>query len=220
MAIRFDVEQGSQEWLSLRAGRPTSSGFGKIITPKTGQYSKSAEAYQQELVGELILGHADENRHASWQMEMGKILEAEAVKQYEFIHEVETELAGFWMDDDKQYGASPDRIVGENGLVEIKCKFTIRDQMSYLFSEEIERDHYPQIQGQLFTCDREWCDWWIFHQSLPPAHRRVYRDESYIEKLSAGLERFLEELNEKVEIAMKKGWLEDPRGEIDSMEAG
>lgn len=208
MAIRFDVEQGSLDWLQLRAGRPTSSEFKRIITPSTGQYSKSADDYQNELVGELITGQADENRHSSWAMETGKILEAEAVRQYEFINDVETERAGFWTDDTKRYGASPDRLVGNNGLVEVKCKFLIKDQMAYLFSDEIENDHRPQIQGQLLTCEREFCDWWIFHQSLPPAHRRVYRDEDYITKLKAGLDRFLEELNTKVEIAIKKGWIE------------
>lgn len=207
MAIRVEVEQGSSEWLQLRAGRPTSSNFSRIITPTTGSYSKSADDYQKELVGELILGRADENRVVSWQMEMGKILEAEAVKQYEFVNDVKTSKGGFWLSDCKRYGASPDREVGESGLLEIKCKFSIKDQMEYLFSDEIERDHYPQIQGQLLVCEREWVDWWIFHQELPPANRRVYRDEPYIEKLKSCLDRFLDELSAKVEIAQQRGWI-------------
>lgn len=221
MAIKIEVDQNSPEWFNLRAGRPTTSEFSKIITPSQGKYSASAKGYQRKLVGELILGRCDENQHISWQVELGKILESEAVKQYEFIHDVKTEPGGFWMDDNKRWGSSPDRLIGDDGLQEVKCKFSIEAQMVYVLATEsewkkMEVEHKPQIMGQLWTCEREYAVWWIFHESLPPAYRRIYRDEAYIKKMAECMDRFLDELNDEVERAMTKGWIDDPRKEANN----
>lgn len=210
MPIRMDIEQNTEEWREWRCGRPTASQFFRIITPSQMKYSAQAEAYQNQLIGEMMVGQA-ENTKITYEMELGKILEAEAVKQFEFINSVKTQRAGFWLRDDKRCGASPDRlIVNTNDLLEVKCVFSINDQMKYLFSEndEKEKDHWPQAQGQLWITDKERCRRWMFHEKLPPSEKVIYRDEPFIKKLAEHMERFLDELNTKVEIAIQRGWIE------------
>ena len=112
------VTQGTPEWLALRAGIPTASCFDQILTPK-GKVSTQAERYMHQLLAERIMGHPVEQVVTSW-MDRGTQLEAEAVNYYEGIREVDTTRIGFLTNDAGTIGASPDRFVGEDGLLEIK----------------------------------------------------------------------------------------------------
>src|SRR2546423_1157985 len=107
----FDVQQGSEQWMRLRMGRPTASQCDRIITPG-GAPSKSASAYCNELLCEVMLQRPLEGVTMPW-MERGKILEAEAVRYYELVKDVETVPVGFVTTDDGRIGGSPDRLVGD-----------------------------------------------------------------------------------------------------------
>ena len=121
----------------VRAGLPTASAFDKIITP-SGKPSKQAEAYKFRLLAERILGHPLEDRKFTWAMERGSALERKAVEYYEFQTDYQTIPAGFVTDDNERWGASPDRLVGDSGCLEIKCP-EIDQHMMYLMREACKR---------------------------------------------------------------------------------
>lgn len=186
--IVHDVVQGSAEWMSLRAGRPTASCFDKILTP-TGKASEQAEGYMYDLLAELMLGPLEAPKFP-W-MERGNDLEADAVAWYGFQRDVELRVIGFCTTDDGLIGASPDRLVGEEGLLECKCP-SPGVHLSYFLhpARGVDKKYKPQIQGQLYVTGRKWVDIVSYHPELPGVIVRVERDEEYIAKLDAGLKMF------------------------------
>jgi hypothetical protein len=188
---KHNVQQGSNEWFELRAGIPTASDFHKIVTP-TGKLSKQSDALANLLVAERLVGHRVSDFKGNSYTERGNELEAQAVSAYEFLSGNQTEEAGFWVSDG--CGASPDRLVGEDGLLEIKCP-AAHNHVALMLSGKIDQEHYPQIQGQLMVTGRQWVDIVSYHPELEPIVCRVIRDEEYI----ATLRQAIIELNETIE---------------------
>lgn len=172
--IHHDVVQGTEAWLQLRAGIPTASQFHKILTPKTRKLSAQAEDYLYKLLAERVLGRYLEDTRGFYWAERGKQLEDEGRAYYEALHNVETKVIGFITNDDRTIGASPDRLVGEEGLLEIKCPAP-QTHMSYLLGDPVTADYWLQIQGQLWVSERDWCDVVSYHPELPSAVIRVER---------------------------------------------
>ncbi len=193
--LQHECEQGSFEWLQARSGIPTASEFDKIITP-TGKESTQAEAYAERLLAEYILGHPVETFGGNAWTDRGKELEPDAVKFYELNKDVDTKAIGFCTNDEKTMGASPDRLVGEDGLLEIKCPAP-QTHVHYLLTEKVDKGYYPQIQGQLLVTGRKWVDWLSYHPEMPPVIIRVERDEEYLATMKALLAKFTEELEKK-----------------------
>lgn len=183
-----DVEQGSAEWLELRSGIPTTSAFSRIITP-TGLPSKSANEYMCELLTELLCSAEEHEFNGNYWTERGSQLEPDAVSNYEFQYDVEAIKVGFITNDDETIGCSPDRLIGDDGLLEIKCPAGKKHLMNY-FGGHLDMTYYPQIQGQLLVTGRKWVDWMSHHPELPPSIIRVERDEEYIKKLDELLDDF------------------------------
>jgi hypothetical protein len=119
MPIFHDVAQYSEAYDRLKLGIPTSSNFHKIITPQ-GKPSKQWREYACVLIAERIPQRKIEF-YNSPAMERGLIVEADAVDWYEFDQDVTVQRVGFITDDDHTVGCSPDRLVGEDGLLEIKA---------------------------------------------------------------------------------------------------
>ena len=156
MIIHRDIEQGSEQWHQLRLGIPTASEFDKIITA-TGAPSKQSEAYANRLLAELIVGHQVETFKKTAWMERGNELEAEAAAYYDLTNDVETEKVSFITDDERTMGCSPDRLIGEEGLLELKCPAP-NTQIDYILNGKLDRDYWPQVQGQLLITKRKWVD--------------------------------------------------------------
>jgi len=208
MIVHKNIEQGTQAWHSLRAGIPTSSEFGNIITPVTGALSASAEGYAEIKAIEIMLKENIVNDFANEYMERGKVLENQAADQYELIYNVDTEVVGFVTDDKGHYGCSPDRMIpSDNGGLEIKC-LGITKHAHHIFSEEIDKVHKPQIMGQMLIAELDYVDYWMYHPSLPPVRVKTVRDDSYIAKLEKHLITFREMLADKVDVLIKKGLIE------------
>jgi hypothetical protein len=192
--IHHDVVQGTEAWLQLRAGIPTASQFHKIITPKTRKLSSQADDYLHKLCAERILGRYLEDTKAFYWAERGKQLEDVARAWYEGVHNVETTQIGFITNDDRTVGASPDRLVGEDGLLEIKCP-SPQVHMGYLLDDPVSADYWLQVQGQLWIAGREWCDVVSYHDELPSTVIRVDRDiETIVMLENAILGQFLPRL--------------------------
>ena len=198
MPIFHDVAQYSQEHDRLRLGIPTSSNFHKIITPQ-GKPSKQWREYACVLIAERLL-HRKLEFYNSPAMERGLIVEAEAADWYEFDQDVTVQRAGFITDERHRMGCSPDRLVGDEGLLEIKAPLP-HTQVEYWLSGEVSERFRPQLQGQLYVSQRSWVDILCWHDVLPKLVVRVEPDEKFITALDRELQifnYFIERVMEKI----------------------
>ena len=203
--IIHNCVQGTTEWLELRAGIPTASNFSKIITPK-GQPSHQAEKYKYLLLAERLMGHPVEERGYSHWMDRGSEMEARAVSFYEFTRDEETVKVGFITNADGTIGASPDRLVGDRGLLEIKVPSESIHMEYLLESGSAYQEYRVQVQGQLWIAEREWSDVLSWHPELPPALIRIPRDDEFIELLSKAVTAFSNQLELAFATCLERGW--------------
>jgi hypothetical protein len=130
-------------------------------------------------------------------MDRGMELEAEAVSQYEFMREIEASTIGLVVTDDEKTCCSPDRLVGEDGLLELKVPAP-QTQVEYLLSDELVHNYWPQLQGQLFVTGRAWVDIMAYHPEMPPVISRVTRDAGYIDCMEVLLGKATAYIDEKM----------------------
>lgn len=191
----FDCEQGTPEWYAARAGIPTASEFDTVMAKgKGGGESKTRRTYMLKLIGERLTREPMWS-HSNEHMERGKAMENEARDLYEMIAEVECERVGFLRLGDA--GCSPDSLVGENGMLEIKTKLP-HLQLDCILYDELPSEHRAQCQGQLWIADREWVDFVSYWPGLPLFAKRVYRDEAYIARLAEAVRVFNAEMEETI----------------------
>ena len=195
MPIYYDVIQYSDAWDRLKLGIPSSSYFDRIVTPG-GKESKSWPTYAHGLIAERLIGRRNETYTSPW-MERGIEEEMNAVNQYEMLRNIETVPIGFVTNDTGSIGCSPDRLVGEDGILEIKCPAP-QTHVGYLLGEQLSRDYYPQIQGQLYVTERKWVDIISYHPDIRPVIMRVERDDAYIEVMAVLLAKVTGYITEKL----------------------
>ncbi len=209
--IIHDVKQGTEEWRKLRAGIPTASSFDKIIT-KSGKRSDSQEPYMFALLAERMMGHP------RWQfmsdlMERGQEQEHRAVEKYEYLKDVETYPIGFITDDNQRFGASPDRGIGEDGLLEVKVPKDETHAMYLLGSGSVLDKYKVQAFGQLWVSGRSYTDVISYHPEMPEALIHTERDEKFIAILEELVLEFSAKLEAKALELAEKGWLKPPKPE-------
>lgn len=183
-----EVDQNSDEWFELRAGKPTASEFGKVITG-TGKLSSSLENYAAQLAAEKFAGTQLERWEGNQWTERGHELEEMAAMSYAMKHQVSPELVGFATNED--VGCSPDRLVGDDGLLEIKNLAPANHVLAlsrYAAKGSIEPKYIPQLQGQLCVTERKWVDLYFHNPDLPCLTVRFERDEKYICTMKGYLE--------------------------------
>ncbi len=206
--------QGSDEWHRLRLGIPTASCFDRIITTKKAEPSAQAGAYMMDLLAELVLGRPIEKVSTSW-MQRGNELEAEAVSYYEFQTDSETMPVGFVTNDAGTIGASPDRLVTKDLLLEAKCP-SPGEHLAYVLGKSgVDAEYRVQLQGQLYITEAKTVDIISYHPHMPHAIVRVERDEEFIKKLSAELDKFVAILAAKRDELDRRGLLCKPSAEPD-----
>lgn len=202
MKLHFCM-QGSDEWLRLRQGLPTASEFFRILTPG-GKLSDQARPYAIKLITETLLNRSLETLHGLEWIERGKDMEPQAAASYEFREEVETTRIGFITTDDGRISASPDRLVGGDGLLEIKCPAP-HTHLGYLLDGPGNK-YRPQVQGQLYVAEREWVHFWSYSPEMPGVLIPTHRDEPYIRLLHAALDEFLDMRDGLLERARASGY--------------
>lgn len=191
--IYHDVEQNTDAWLRLRLGIPTASSFDKILTPAKLQKSKQAEDYMWRKVAEWIYGRPIyDEQYSNRYMEYGKENEDKAIAAYECLTDVETAPGGFWTIDSGMAGCSPDRMVGDEGILEIKCPASWVQVKA--FFKGIEADHIAQLQGQLWITGRQYVDVYSYEPQIQIEPKRIYRDEKFIQALQKAVNEFIEEM--------------------------
>lgn len=189
----IDVVQNSKEWFAAKCGIPSSSEFDKIVTTK-GEPSKQRQKYLYRLAGETITGISEES-YQNETMLRGKEMEFEARKLYSLISGKKVQEVGFCLAEG--FGASPDGLVGKNGVLEIKCPI-ISTHVGYLLENKLPIDYWQQLQGQLLVTDREWVDFCSYYPGMRPLIIRVKRDKKFIGILEAELKKFCVELKQIV----------------------
>ena len=170
MKIYEDLEQGTPEWQLVRLGKFTGSKANDLLM------KPSLKGYQNliyMLAYERLTGEPTESYVSEW-MQYGVDTEPEARESYIFETGNEVQQVGF-IELDENTGCSPDGLVNNDGMLEIKCvKWNV--QMDYLISQKIPTNYYLQMQFNLFVSNRQWCDFYSYHPKLKAFNKRVFQD--------------------------------------------
>ena len=196
-----DCEQGSETWFAYRLGKASASRMADITAlTKTG-YGASRANYMAELVAQRLTGVYAES-YSNGAMQWGTEHEPEARALYEFMRNTPVVLVGVAIHDTIPNAcASPDGLVADDGLVEIKCPNTAT-HIATLLGAEIPGKYIKQMQWQMACTGRKWCDFVSYDPRMPPEMQlhiqRVPRREDDITALELATELFLSEVDNTV----------------------
>lgn len=195
------IEQGSPEWHALRVGKATASRIADIMRKgRGGAESASRQRYLGELVAERLTGQPTRT-FKSADMDWGTATEEQACDCYAFLSNAGDMVGVAFVDHPsiQMSGASPDRLVGDAGLLEVKCPAT-HTHIATLLGAPINPDYITQMQWQMACTGRQWCDFVSFDPRLPEDMRlfvqRVARDDRHIAELEAAVRLFLGEVDD------------------------
>jgi putative phage-type endonuclease len=194
-------DQGTDAWKQERLGKVTASRIADMMARTKTGYGASRTNYQAELLVERLTGLPTEG-YTNAAMVWGTETEPLARAAYEFLQDAEVQLVGFVPHPTiAMSGASPDGLVGDGGLVEIKCPNSAT-HLDTLLGGSIPSKYVSQMQWQMSCADRKWCDWVSFDPRMP-AHmqlfvRRLWRDDDMIAAIEKEVIAFLRELDDKI----------------------
>jgi putative phage-type endonuclease len=196
-----EIVQGSDAWKALRCGKVTASRVADVIAKTKSGYSASRANYLAQLITERLTGVAAET-YTNAAMIHGTETEPEARSAYEFYEGVTVEQIAFVPHPNiDQSGASPDGLVGEDGLIEIKCPQSAT-HLEILLGQAVPGKYETQIQFQLACTGRKWCDFVSYDPRMPENMRlfikRVHRDDKRINELETEITSFLREMAVKL----------------------
>jgi hypothetical protein len=223
----FDVEQGSADWLHLRCGCVTSSRvYDAIHKLKRGDYSKERENYMIEKLGEMLTGR-EADHYVSIPMDFGSENEPLARELYAMNTTLPVETCGYFRHPKiERAGASPDALVGADGLLEIKVPNTAT-HLDYLIHDYVPPEYTAQMFWQMACTGRDWCDFVSYDPRLPIEQgfymRRLERSGAVIAEMEGEVERFLDELNAlaaKLRVPLVAGSAPEPAQIPDWVESG
>lgn len=205
------MEQRSDEWFAARCGKVTASCIYKVMArTKAGGYGADRDNYKADLIVERLTGRSVET-YTNGAMQWGVDTEAAARDAYSERALCVVKEIGF-VDHPRiaWSGASPDGLIGDDGMVEIKCP-TPKTHWATLDGSPIERKYLLQMQWQMVCAERAWCDYASFDPRWPgplQLHvQRVERDDALIAELEGEVAKFLDEVAAAVargEVLMKE----------------
>ena len=206
MKVVTDKQQ-TGEWFAARAGKVTASRLYDVMarSKRDGSPLKARADYMEELLDEIGSGETAEH-FVSPAMERGIELEPYAISEYEMKREEEegvdvlVQPVGFVLHPTIDgFGASPDGLVGDDGLIEVKCPNTLT-HLQTVRTGEINPRYYAQMQAQMMCTERLWCDFVSYDPRLSrwPSQKlfikRVFWDDEFIPEAEAEVMAFLSEL--------------------------
>ena len=195
------MEQRTDDWFAARVGKVTASRVADVVAKTKSGYSTSRENYMAQLVCERLTGKPAESFTNS-AMQWGTDTEPLARAAYEAKMDVLVDEVGF-IDHPSivNSGASPDGLVGADGLIEIKCPNTAT-HIDTLLNQAVPKKYADQIFWQMACTNRDWCDFVSYDPRLPPDLqlfiKRIPRDNQYIRLLESEVTEFLQETALKV----------------------
>lgn len=196
------MEQRSDEWFAARLGKVTASRLADVLaTIKTGE-SASRRNYRIELVCERLTQKKAEG-FSNVHTERGVELEPIALSSYEAQKGIFVESVGFVIHPTiEMSGASPDGLVGDDGLIEVKCP-TPANHLDTLLSKKSPAKYYPQMQWQMACTGRQWCDFVSYCAEFGNTEHavfitRVMRDDIFIADAEKAVIQFLDEVETQI----------------------
>ena len=200
------MDQRSEEWFAIRIGKVTASRVADVLAKTKSGYSASRDNYMAQLICERLTNQKGES-FTNAAMQHGTETEPLARAAYEALKDVLVDEVGFVPHPTiAMAGASPDGLVGDDGLLEIKCPNTAT-HIDTLLSESVPTKYFTQMQFQMACTGREWCDFVSFDNRLPEELQlfvqRVPRDDAYIKQMEAEIVQFIAELDDKINKLMK-----------------
>jgi len=195
------MEQGTDEWFAARIGKVTASRVADVLAKTKTGYSATRDNYMAQLVCERLTGEKGES-FTNAAMQHGTDTEPLARAAYEALHDVLVDEVGFIPHPSIiMAGASPDGLVGDDGLLEIKAPQTAT-HIETLLSQTVPGKYNTQMQFQMACTNRSWCDFVSFDNRLPSELqlfvKRVPRDNMYIRLMEEEIVKFLNELDIKI----------------------
>ena len=195
------MEQGTEEWFTIRIGKVTASRVADVIAKTKTGYSATRDNYMAQLVCERLTGQKGES-FTNAAMQHGTDTEPLARAAYEALQDVLVDEVGFVPHPSIiMAGASPDGLVGDDGLLEIKCPNT-DTHIETLLSQSVPGKYNTQMQFQMACTGRQWCDFVSFDNRLPNELqlfvKRVPRDNEFIKQMEDEVVKFLNELDIKI----------------------
>jgi len=196
-----NIVQGTAEWHQMRLGKVTASKVADVVAKTSKGYAASRANYAAQLITERLTGLPTES-FANEAMRWGTETEPEARSAYEFNRVASVEQVAFVPHPTiGDAGASPDGLVGANGLVEIKCPITAT-HIETLRGGSVPGKYITQMQWQMACTGRKWCDFVSYDPRMPEPMRffcqRVERDDAMIAELEREVVAFLNEVRAAV----------------------
>lgn len=192
------TDQRTPEWFADRAGKVTASKIADMMATTKSGPSASRANYLAQLVAERLTGTVEQG-FTNAAMQHGIDCEAEARTAYEFLHSATVVEVGMVPHPTiAMAGASPDGLVGDDGLIEIKCPNTAT-HIATLRGGSIDGKYLKQMQFQMACTGRQWCDFASYDPRLPVEMQlhvvRVPRDDAMIAEIEAATIAFLAEVD-------------------------
>ena len=198
-----NIIQGSQEWLNCRIGKVTASAVADILAKTKTGVSASRGNYLIKLAIQRVTGQIEES-YTNEAMQWGIDNEDQARVAYEVASGNFVDQVGF-VDHEiiDWFGCSPDGLVDNDGLVEIKCPNSAT-HWEYFKTKEVPKKYFIQMQAQMSCTDRKWCDFVSFDPRMPERSQlliiRVPRDNTFIDLMEAEVMEFLIEVFDEVQL--------------------
>jgi len=196
--IIINCEQRSELWHESRCGRITGTRFKSLVA---GESTTTYKDLVTNIACEIITGKQEEN-YVSADMEKGIELEPVARNLYEELFGIKVAQIGFIIpDEDTPYhewvGISPDGILPDNGILEIKCpKF--KTHLGYIEDNKLPAEYRHQVQGQLFVTGLDYCDFMSFAENMKPFIIRVYPDRELFKEFERRLDNLIADVKYKL----------------------
>lgn len=195
------IAQGTDEWKQARLGKATASRIADIVAKTKSGYGASRANYAAQLIAERLTGNPAES-YTNAAMQHGTDTEPQARAAYVFMTDNAVQECGFIPHPFiAMAGASPDGLIGDDGLVELKCPLTAT-HIEFLLSGNVPDKYVKQVYWQIACTGRKWCDFVSFDPRMPSELQlkiiRIERDENVIAELEAEVGKFLLELDAKL----------------------
>ena len=198
--IVVDCQQGTPEWLAARAGKVTASMVSAVLMkPETAGFRD----YQAQIVAEILTGKPQGSDYTNAAMQFGTENEPLARSAYEAETGFSVDQVGMVIHPTiERSGASPDGLVGNSGLVEIKCP-KVATHLSYLIAGVVPTTYKNQMMWQMACTGRAWCDFVSFRPDLPENLQLfvmpLLRDKAKIAEMETAVIAFLAGVDQMIE---------------------
>lgn len=195
------MEQRTDEWFQARLGKVTASKISDVMAKTKNGYAASRQNYMAQLICERLTEKPTES-YSNAAMQRGTELEPKARRCYELENLCKVREVGFIPHPTiENAGASPDGLVNDDGLIEIKCPNTWT-HLEFMQSLKPKREYILQMQWQMICTGRKWCDFVSYDDRLPENLSfkcvRIYHDAVLAKEIETEVIKFLQELDDRI----------------------